>query len=121
MNPFLYLLIGLILGAGIVWVWQKNKTKKPAGDLGPVASEESEAEAIGGGLAEFNQKIQEKKDKQKAKIMAALQEKGKITNDEVQALIDVSDATATRYLDELEQEGKIIQQGVSKSIFYTAK
>ncbi|MFH0923102.1 MAG: winged helix-turn-helix domain-containing protein [Candidatus Falkowbacteria bacterium] len=121
MNPFLYLLTGLILGAGVVWVWQKIKIKKPAGDMRPVAREKSEAEAIGGGLAEFNQISQEKKKGKKDKIMVALQERGRITNDATQALLGVSDATATRYLDELEQEEKILQQGIGKGIFYTAK
>ena len=43
--------------------------------------------------------------------MDKLTEKGKITNDEVEKLLHVSDATATRYLDMLEKEGKIRQEG----------
>lgn len=37
--------------------------------------------------------------------------KGKISNDEVEKLLHVSDATATRYLEVLEKEGKIKQVG----------
>ncbi len=43
--------------------------------------------------------------------MQALNTKNKITNDEVEKLLRVSDATATRYLSALEKEGKIRQVG----------
>ena len=35
----------------------------------------------------------------------------KKTNDDVEKALEVSDATATRYLDKLEKEGKIVQVG----------
>ena len=55
--------------------------------------------------------IQTRKQKKLAKIMEALNTKNKITNDEVEKLLHVSDATATRYLSALEKEGKIQQVG----------
>jgi predicted HTH transcriptional regulator len=55
--------------------------------------------------------IQDRKRKKRDKIMAALNTKNKITNDEVEKLLHVSDATATRYLSALEKEGKIKQMG----------
>jgi predicted HTH transcriptional regulator len=54
---------------------------------------------------------QDRKRKKRDKIMQALNTKSKITNDEVEKLLHVSDATATRYLSALEKEGKIIQVG----------
>src|SRR3989338_9230572 len=43
----------------------------------------------------------------------------KISNDDVQKLLGVSDATATRYLEELEREGKIRQIGsTGRSVTY---
>jgi uncharacterized membrane protein YraQ (UPF0718 family) len=51
-----------------------------------------------------------------AKVLSAAQEKGSITNDEVQKLLGISDATATRYLTELESEGKLTQEGVGRAI-----
>ncbi len=43
----------------------------------------------------------------------------RITNDDVQRLVNVSDATATRYLDELEQEKLITQVGrEGKYVYY---
>ncbi len=55
--------------------------------------------------------IQDRKRKKRDKIMLALTTKNKITNDEVEKLLHVSDATATRYLSALEKEGKIKQVG----------
>ena len=55
--------------------------------------------------------IQDRKHKKLEKILEALTAKGKITNDEVEKLLHVSDATATRYLSALEKEGKIQQVG----------
>lgn len=55
--------------------------------------------------------IQDRKRKKRDKIMQALNTKNKITNDEVEKLLHVSDATATRYLSALEKEGKVKQVG----------
>ncbi|MDO8593789.1 MAG: HTH domain-containing protein [bacterium] len=54
---------------------------------------------------------QTRKQKKLEKIMLLLNTKPKITNDEVEKLLHVSDATATRYLAQLEKEGKITQVG----------
>lgn len=63
--------------------------------------------------------IQERRRKKLEKILEALAVKGKITNDEVEKLLRVSDATATRYLSTLEKEGKIQQVGkTGKSVEY---
>ena len=64
--------------------------------------------------------IQDRKRKKLDKILEALNAKGKITNDEVEKLLHVSDATATRYLSALEKEGKIQQVGkTGKAVTYT--
>ena len=64
--------------------------------------------------------IQDRKHKKLEKILEAMSAKGKITNDEVEKLLHVSDATATRYLSALEKEGKIQQVGkTGKAVAYT--
>ena len=64
--------------------------------------------------------IQDRKRKKLDKILEALTAKGKITNDEVEKLLHVSDATATRYLSALEKEGKLKQIGTTgKAVVYT--
>ena len=55
--------------------------------------------------------IQFRKRKKLDKIMSLFLKQSKITNDEVEKFLHVSDATATRYLSELEKEGKIKQSG----------
>ena len=73
--------------------------------------------------------IQDRKRKKLEKILEALDGKGpttlklrragKITNDEVEKLLHVSDATATRYLSALEKEGRIRQVGkTGKAVSY---
>ena len=64
--------------------------------------------------------IQFRKRKKLDKIMTLFLKKQKITNDEVEKLMHVSDATATRYLSQLEKENKIKQTGkTGKFVFYS--
>ena len=63
-----------------------------------------------------------KKEDNKKRVLEFLVSSGRITNDDVENMLKVSDATATRYLDELEKEGKITQQGqTGQGVFYTKK
>ncbi len=71
-------------------------------------------------LVKARQTIQERKQKKLQKILELLDVKKKITNDEVEKLLHVSDATATRYLSALEKQGKIRQVGrTGKAVVYT--
>ncbi len=64
--------------------------------------------------------IQSRKRKKLDKVMAMFVKKNKITNDEVEKILHVSDATATRYLSQLEKEGKIKQNGkTGKWVYYS--
>ncbi len=65
--------------------------------------------------------LPDEKQQRKSKILELLENKGKITNDDVQKLLGASDATATRYLDELEKEGKIKQVGKTGGYVYYEK
>lgn len=70
----------------------------------------------------FIAKQMEQKAVNKQKILVFVQEHGKIQNNDVEKFVGVSNATAERYLDELEKEGKLIQHGViGQSVFYTLK
>ncbi|MFC1623646.1 DUF977 family protein [Patescibacteria group bacterium] len=60
-----------------------------------------------------------KKQENKEKILEFLRSNEKITNNNVEKLLGVSDATATRYLNELEKEQKIKQIGtVGHAVYY---
>ena len=64
--------------------------------------------------------IQFRKRKKLDKVMSLFLKQSKITNDEVEKFMHVSDATTTRYLSQLEKEGKIKQTGkTGKSVFYS--
>lgn len=72
--------------------------------------------------AGFITKQIEQKADNKQKILAFVQEHGKIQNNDVEKLASVSNATAERYLNELEKDGKLTQHGsIGQSVFYTAK
>ncbi|MDO8594095.1 MAG: DUF977 family protein [bacterium] len=72
--------------------------------------------------AGFIAKQMEQKTENKQKILAFVQEHGKIQNNDVEKLAGVSNATAERYLDELEKEGKLTQHGtIGQGVFYTTK
>ncbi len=65
-------------------------------------------------------KIQFRKAKKLETIMSLFAKQTKITNDDVQKHLYVSDATATRYLSILEKQGKIKQnEKTGKHTFYT--
>ena len=64
--------------------------------------------------------IQFRKRKKLDKVMSLFLQQSKITNDEVEKFLHVSDATATRYLSQLEKEGKIKQSGkTGKGVSYS--
>ena len=70
----------------------------------------------------FIAKQMEQKSENMQKILAFVQEHGKIQNNDVEKLAGVSNATAERYLDELEKEGKLTQHGtIGQGVFYTPK
>ncbi len=64
--------------------------------------------------------IQSRKRKKLDRILNMFTNKTKITNDEVEKFLHVSDSTATRYLEILEKENKIKQSSkTGKAVFYT--
>lgn len=71
-------------------------------------------------LLKARAKIQFKKRLKLEKIMGLFAKKPQITNDEIEKVLHVSDSTATRYLDQLEKENKITQNGkTGKGVMYT--
>ena len=70
--------------------------------------------------AGFIAKQVEQKAENKERILVFVQEHGKTQNNDVEKLVGVSNATAERYLDELEKEGKLTQHGTTgQNVFYT--
>lgn len=63
------------------------------------------------GIKAHTEKQQEIKEKRKKEILGLLQKQETVTNDDVERLLNVSDATVTNYLQELEEEGRVEQIG----------
>ncbi len=59
----------------------------------------------------FISKQQREKAAGKEAIYGLLETNHPLTNNDVEAMLGISDATATRYFDELEKEGKVRQVG----------
>jgi len=93
-------LLGLVIGGLLVFVFLPNS---------------------GGGEAGLISRQAGEKAKNKAKISGLIGSKGRITNDDVQNALGVSDATATRYLEELEKEGVLKQVGAAGKYTYYEK
>ena len=103
----------LLVIAGIRIYYLKKEIKSLASEL---KSEEAEFAP----LSDFNQKREEIKSKNKEKIMQLFDSRAKITTGAVSSAIGVSSMTAFRYLEELEQEKKITQNGkIGKFVFYS--
>ena len=69
-------------------------------------------------LLKAKEVIQFRKRKKLEKILGLAQTKQKITNNDVEKFLRVSDATATRYLSQLVKEGKLTQAGWRGGAFY---
>ncbi len=71
-------------------------------------------------LVKARNAIQSRKRKKLDRVLSLFAKQTKITNDEVEKFLHVSDATATRYLSQLEKENIIKQTGkTGKSVFYS--
>jgi len=94
---------------------------KPTPEIIPVVAVISKSKSLARELlVKARNMIQFRKRKKLDKIMTLFLKKQKITNDEIEKFMHISDATATRYLSQLEKEGKIKQSGkTGKSVFYT--
>ena len=79
----------------------------------PVKSEVSQKEKLGLLRQMARATIQLRREKKLLKIMTLFAKQTAVTNDEVEKLLHVSDATATRYLSELEKRGKLKQVGTT--------
>lgn len=66
----------------------------------------------------INEERRQEAIRSREKIMELFTERDVVTNDDVQHLLNVSDATATRYLQELENDGLIHQAGEGRGTHY---
>lgn len=121
MNQILIFVFGMIVGGIIVWLFIR-KTRK---FITPHNTHPNKLENVGmtSGveIPVLIERQTKQKEKNKQKILEIFKQVQRITNDDIQKLLGVSDASATRYLDELEKEGKIRQVGATGKYVYYQK
>lgn len=91
----IYLVAGVIIGGVAVWWFTRGDSSSPLQNDDVVINPEQVA----------------KRQEHLEKVLAIARQKGEIANDDVQKALAVSDATAERYLAELEKQGKLEQVG----------
>ncbi len=64
------------------------------------------------------EKQKQEKERNKEAILGILETQTPLTNNHIEQLLGISDATATRYLEELEKEGVVRQVGNTGSGVY---
>lgn len=72
----------------------------------------------GAGLDVYNHDLKQRKQDRMHLILRHVKKNGQITSREVEQLVNVSSATATRYLQELKVEGKLVERGKGRSVHY---
>jgi len=110
-NQMEYLLLSLIIISLLIFVFL---CKSRYSDTKDKAREDDSIKIIGEGLNRYQKELQGIKEDRKTKILELFKNKKELTNNDVEKFLGVSDATATRYLDELEKEGIIEVFGDSK-------
>lgn len=99
MNFIYGLLTGIVVSTIVCLLWLRTKNVTPKGET---ATEPKR---------DLMEESREKHAEMIAKLEDYIKDKSEVANDEVQNLLQVSDASAERYLQELETQGKIRQIG----------
>lgn len=132
------ILILIIVALGVIIIKLSNDKKEEEKEVVLIGKEKDEYAELGRGLAEYNQKLHVKRELAKTKILEMFKANSstpfdtaqggasgqapekKISNKEVAKALNISVATARRYLDDLESEKKIKQLGkTGKKVIYT--
>src|SRR3990167_4198018 len=103
MENILIFIIGAVIGFLVAWVWFKSKLKEMQEmkrEAGRVEREIKTEREMWYGFSEFNEKMGVIKKERKGKIMNELKRVGRAQTSAVADLLDISRATAFRYLEE---------------------
>lgn len=109
-------MLGFVAGVGAVFFRAKSKA-----DIGKQSQHPNILENVGmsGKLPGLIEKQAMEKEENKKRILGVLETQTPLTNNHIEQLLGISDATATRYLDELEKEGKVRQVGkTGRHVYY---
>lgn len=110
MKEVLLIVAGFIVGVVFARYLAKKEIATPSSRNG------------GEGKVLLNPEQVRQKEANLLKIMEFLETHDQVTNDEVEQMLEVSNNTAERYLDELEKQGKLTQVGrTGRSVVYKRK
>ena len=113
MNQLFIFILGVTVGIVIVWFFARSKKQQHSNILKNIGISNSEK------VSELVKKQAVEKEKNMQRILKLLEGNNKATNDDVEKLLGVSNATAERYLNELEKEGVLRQIGdTGRNVFY---
>jgi len=108
MSKLIYFILGVIAGSAVIFFFRKKMRKDKK--LTPLEGKPLM------GLIDTQAK---EKEENKRTILAFFKSHLQVVNNDIEALLKISDATATRYLEELEKEGQIRQVGkTGKYVYY---
>ena len=96
-------MVGIGVGVLLSWLFLKLKSQKRKKSLIQIQAEEKarDKEAILGLMESGNEPL---------------------TNNHIEMMLGIPESSATRYLDELEREGKVVQNGkTGRDVFYTLR
>lgn len=120
-----YILLGILLGAGGVFLVMRRRMRELERELERTEKEREEERRCvirASGLDEHNRLLAERKEGLKNQILGLFKKKEKITNSDVGEALDIPRRSATRYLEELEQKGRVAQVGiVGRGVEYVLK
>jgi predicted HTH transcriptional regulator len=71
--------------------------------------------------AEAAESVAQRIEKRKDRILQAARQNGRITNDDVEDLYCISDRTASKYLRQLTEAGKLTKVGGGRGTYYTPR
>lgn len=109
MFQILIFIVGVIVGGAAVWFLKR----RPGPEVVPEAVKKPEKKES------LIQRQAREKQENKKKILGLLETQTPLTNSHIEQVLGIADATATRYLDELEKEGRLRQVGkTGRNVYY---
>ena len=120
----IYLFIGLIVGFVLGWVLKPTKQTEKVVEKEALRQSSGQAGFISESVEEKQKNLEKarefiaKKAKENPGEIADASHGARITNDDLQKALGVSDATIVRYLNDLESEGLIKQVGKTGKYTY---
>lgn len=123
MSTILIFILGAITGGAAVWIATSLIRANRGIDADATREKGKEKESLTPSeskpLTGLVEKQTREKEENKKRILGVLETQTPLTNNRIEELLGISDATATRYLDELEEEGRIRQVGkTGKHVYY---